>query len=118
VGPFDVSTGKFNHPTGVTVLDSTRVAVIDHVLGSGPRVQVFHWGDPVPTTVSESRSPVQSTLAQNYPNPFNPTTRIAFSVAENSHVVLAIFDVRGALVRTLVNEPRVAGPSERRLRSW
>ena len=45
-------------------------------------------------------------LAQNYPNPFNPTTTIAFSIAENSHVELAIYDVQGRLVRSLINEPR------------
>lgn len=48
-------------------------------------------------------------LVQNFPNPFNPTTTIAFSLAENARVVLAICDVRGALVRRLIHETRVAG---------
>ena len=46
-------------------------------------------------------------LAQNYPNPFNPTTMIAFSIARDSRLELKIFDVRGALVKTLVNESRL-----------
>jgi hypothetical protein len=45
-------------------------------------------------------------LKQNYPNPFNPGTTIAFSIAEESDVELLIYDVRGALVRTLVRERR------------
>jgi hypothetical protein len=45
----------------------------------------------------------QYKLAQNYPNPFNPSTTIAYSIASASDVTLAIFDVRGKLVRTLVS---------------
>ena len=42
-------------------------------------------------------------LAQNYPNPFNPSTTIAFSIARDTDVELTIYDVRGALVRTLLD---------------
>jgi hypothetical protein len=105
----DVPNGKFYHPTAVTVLDSTRVAVADFEFGGGPRVQVFYWGDAVPTTVPPRPTTFRDALVQNFPNPFNPTTTIAFSLAENSHVVLTIYDVRGAIVRKLINEPRVAG---------
>jgi len=105
----DAPDGKFYHPTAVTVLDSARVAVADSVLGGAPRIQVFYWGDAVPTSVPTTPRTFRDTLVQNFPNPFNPTTTIAFSLAGRSHVVLAIYDVRGALVRTLVNETRTAG---------
>lgn len=42
-------------------------------------------------------------LAQNHPNPFNPHTTITFELASPAHARLAIYDVRGALVRTLVD---------------
>jgi len=50
-------------------------------------------------------------LGQNYPNPFNPTTQIAYYVSETSsgHVTLAIYDVTGARVRTLVDDTRTPG---------
>jgi len=43
-------------------------------------------------------------LKQNIPNPFNPVTRIAYSIPKPSRVMLAIYDVRGRLVRELVND--------------
>jgi flagellar hook assembly protein FlgD len=52
-------------------------------------------------------------LGQNYPNPFNPSTTIAYSVADKSDVKLQIFDVRGRLVRTLVDGER--GPNNYRV---
>ncbi|HXV13936.1 MAG TPA: FlgD immunoglobulin-like domain containing protein, partial [Candidatus Krumholzibacteria bacterium] len=42
-------------------------------------------------------------LAQNYPNPFNPTTTISFSLAQTADASLSIYDVRGALVKSLYN---------------
>ncbi len=38
-----------------------------------------------------------------YPNPFNPTTNISFYIPENAHVTLRIIDLRGNLVKTLIN---------------
>lgn len=40
-------------------------------------------------------------LDQNYPNPFNPVTWIPFYLPRNGHVTIRIYDLRGALVRTL-----------------
>jgi hypothetical protein len=43
------------------------------------------------------------------PNPFNPTTRIDFRVDGTARTTMSVFDVRGALVRTLVDEDLPAG---------
>ncbi|MDX9977329.1 MAG: FlgD immunoglobulin-like domain containing protein, partial [Candidatus Cloacimonadales bacterium] len=48
--------------------------------------------------------PITFNLAQNYPNPFNPTTNIAFSIPEQSHVNLSVYNVKGQLVKQLKNE--------------
>jgi len=48
--------------------------------------------------------PDHLTLHPNYPNPFNPTTTIMYSLPTTSHVKLAVYDVTGRLVRTLVNQ--------------
>ncbi len=43
-------------------------------------------------------------LSQNYPNPFNPSTVINFTIPKTSMVNLAIYDVLGKDVMTLVND--------------
>jgi parallel beta-helix repeat protein len=48
-------------------------------------------------------------LAQNYPNPFNPSTAISFVIPEAAQVMLQIYDVRGQLVKTLVDRMLAAG---------
>jgi hypothetical protein len=42
-------------------------------------------------------------LKQNYPNPFNPTTKIEFSIPNNSNVSLKIYDLTGKEVARLIN---------------
>ena len=55
-------------------------------------------------------SPVlANALEQNYPNPFNPETQIKFSLKNNENVKLAIYNVKGQLVKNLVNENKPAG---------
>ena len=53
-----------------------------------------------------STLPRKFSLSQNYPNPFNPMTSIEFAVplGKSKYVRLNIYDLRGALVRTLVDE--------------
>ena len=48
-------------------------------------------------------------LMQNNPNPFNPQTTIRFVVAQQSPVKLEVFDLRGRLVRVLIQENQPAG---------
>ena len=48
-------------------------------------------------------------LEQNQPNPFNPTTAIRFSIAEDTHVRLAVYDALGREVQVLVDSFKEEG---------
>lgn len=48
-------------------------------------------------------------LSQNYPNPFNPTTTIDYEIGRTAPVELAIYDVLGRKVATLVNQVQPPG---------
>ncbi len=64
----------------------------------------------VPTGIGDQKIPGKLALYQNVPNPFNPTTVIRYDVpAEGARVSLAIYDVGGRLVRSLVDGSQTPG---------
>jgi hypothetical protein len=48
-------------------------------------------------------------LSNAYPNPFNPTTRIRYDLPADEIVNIAIYDVMGRKIKSLVNTKQVAG---------
>lgn len=53
-------------------------------------------------------------LSQNYPNPFNPETTIRYQIPTASQVQIAIHDLLGRKIRTLVNDTVGAGTHMKR----
>ena len=53
--------------------------------------------------------PNEYALENNYPNPFNPTTTINFQLPQDGHAELAIYNMVGQKVATLVNGQVNAG---------
>ncbi|MEO8664321.1 MAG: T9SS type A sorting domain-containing protein [Ignavibacteria bacterium] len=48
-------------------------------------------------------------LSQNYPNPFNPSTSINYSLVKPGFVQLKIYDIRGKVVKSFINDFMNAG---------
>ncbi len=62
------------------------------------------------TSNADDHLPVVATaLNGNYPNPFNPETTISYSVKEPGRVKMEVYNIRGQLVRTLVDEEQTTG---------
>ncbi|HEX6791144.1 MAG TPA: right-handed parallel beta-helix repeat-containing protein, partial [Candidatus Krumholzibacteria bacterium] len=57
----------------------------------------------------ERKKPSVTGLFGILPNPFNPQTTIRYSLASQTRVEIAIYDVAGRLVQVLANETQVVG---------
>ncbi|MEN6445943.1 MAG: C25 family cysteine peptidase [Candidatus Cloacimonas sp.] len=53
--------------------------------------------------------PIVTALHRNYPNPFNPETSIKYSLSVAGPVKLDIYNIKGQLVRRMVDEHKTAG---------
>lgn len=58
-------------------------------------------GDPLDVTPVPDAAKF---AVRNYPNPFNPTTKIEYTMPKAGHLSLKIFNVRGELVKTLIDD--------------
>lgn len=110
VSPFDQIIGQS--------LDGTwSLKVVDYTAGNTGVLDSWgisdiggHECEDVATPVGDDLAPARFTMLQNRPNPFNPSTTIEFTVPENAGAVtLAVYDVSGRLVRTLVSGALPAG---------
>jgi hypothetical protein len=70
---------------------------------------MVHVEPDIATAVTDDGVPTKFALHEAVPNPFNPQTTLSFSLPTASHVRLAVYDVSGRLVTTLVDEDRGPG---------
>jgi photosystem II stability/assembly factor-like uncharacterized protein len=63
------------------------------------------------TDIKESVNPLPQKfqLYQNYPNPFNPVTKIKYFIAENTQVLLKVYNVLGMEIKSLIDKYQSAG---------
>ena len=72
-------------------------------------VRTFTTVTPVSVDDDEQLTPSAFSLDQNYPNPFNPSTKITYSVLQESPVTIKVFDLIGQEVAVLVDEVKEPG---------
>jgi hypothetical protein len=94
----------------------TRICWSDFRLG-GINWDIFYFQGILPKVVNiSSNIPDDYKLYQNYPNPFNPSTKIRFDISNSltsgNEVLLNVYDLKGELVSTLVNENLSSGTYE------
>ncbi len=108
-----ISSGASGSGDGAVVLlalanpgASRQGTVRIEAIGAADPVQLIAFtqaADPSVSDVTPEAQVDRYVLLPNRPNPFNPTTQIKFGVPEKARISLTIFDVRGRIVRTLLD---------------
>lgn len=106
---FDIGALQFRSDTAKTVAqDSVAYAWVPTDVGS---VAAAFFNAHKVTSVQPFSGivPGEFQLGQNYPNPFNPSTTIEYKVPVRSNVEIAIFNILGQKVATVINDMHEAG---------
>jgi hypothetical protein len=108
-----VSLGNFR-PMRLAIVGDNALAVQSVNTTGNPTMYVVEWGPSAVISVQgESSLPTDYRLKSNYPNPFNPATMIQYDLKETGNVSINIFNIKGQLIRTLVNEMKESGSHQR-----
>ncbi|MDP2174102.1 MAG: carboxypeptidase regulatory-like domain-containing protein [Candidatus Cloacimonadaceae bacterium] len=91
------ATGFVSHTIENVVVTANQTTTVNFILIAGSSNE----DDIVPVTATA--------LNGNFPNPFNPETTISYAVKDPSAVSIGIYNVKGQLVRTLVNREHNSG---------
>lgn len=80
-----------------------RFRMVNDSLGYAVGHQVYKFTGAIPTTLEDAPTPeVVVRLDANFPNPFVSSTRISYTLRQDAPVRLAIYDILGRRVATLV----------------
>ncbi len=84
-------------------LSTNMVRVATHGRG------VWEIGIPIGIINYSNEVPSNYLLYQNYPNPFNPSTIIKYDILKESYVKLAVYDILGREIKTIIDQNQKAG---------
>ena len=102
-GMVTLSTSKKSYATTEYCFEVTGVthASLSYDAGANQVTKSCEGGDMF--SADNRRMQVDTALGDATPNPFNPLTRISFYVPKDSHVRLTVYDLRGRVVKVLVD---------------
>ncbi len=87
---------KIAWQSGTGVYETNAISILEKLEISDPQANI----------------PTHFEVKQNYPNPFNPTTKIYFTIPEETNVRITIYNMLGEVVVELLNRPLNAGYHE------
>jgi uncharacterized protein YjbI with pentapeptide repeats len=89
-------------------LDGTDVETVVSGLSNVSDREIIVFDDSFTYSESNSKNP-NDQLIKIFPNPVNSASTIQFTVLNNSHISLTIYNISGHKIKTLVNERRNVG---------
>jgi hypothetical protein len=96
--------------TALRFAGTAGTAAPDLLVSDGPRVLLLRGGTAAVTAVERATRDVPGlVLGPASPNPFHPSTRFVYELARSARVRLAVYDVSGRLVATLLDRVVAAG---------
>ncbi len=102
-------SAKIVDPTGYVA--TTDMASVDSVYipdcyDNINKIRIYVWNPTLVDAVHPIKNTVPDAfgLHQNYPNPFNPTTTITFDVQKTAFVDVAVYNILGQKITTLVSD--------------
>jgi hypothetical protein len=80
-------------------------------LGTGEGVELIQITESTPTGIERNNGEIPGifTSFTNYPNPFDQSTTICYSLLTSANIRLNIYNLKGEMVRTLINQHQSAG---------
>ena len=108
-------SNTMNEKYRYTITDTLWTYSVESYLSLGQCIQFFDLRTEKPTdgdgfsAAQPDSTDVNGNMLEAYPNPFNPTAAVRYSVRDEAHVRLRVYDVLGRLVVTLVDEVRPVG---------
>jgi hypothetical protein len=110
-------TGSFKPQSPLDIFDNKPAGGkwVLRVFNNSPTItgQLVNWCvigecyDPI--GIANNQTALKYSLWQNYPNPFNPVCKINYSVLNNAHIRIIVYDILGREVQTLINDKMIPG---------
>jgi hypothetical protein len=84
------------------------INIIDNTNASPHQINISGFAYPVSNS-DNLNPPAHTGLLGNHPNPFNPQTTIQYSIKDIGHVTIDIYNLKGQMLRRLVNTVKNPG---------
>jgi hypothetical protein len=111
-GPFEMiqQTTGLSHSENITLYGHYRYYICARYMNTeGSPSDTLDFMYPYVADQENEIPGLVTKLNYNYPNPFNPTTTISFDLAQPGKVKLCVYNVKGQLVKTLINGQYIPG---------